>query len=170
MTIARQTITLQRGDDESVLIKVLYPDKQRVNLSDVRRVDLHVRVDTKRVIARSSEDGIDVTEKHKGELLINFPHELTQEAAWYRGEYDLQLTFNSGRVKTILRGEVHLTRDVTVVPGDVMSSNRLDNLEYCQVIEVVITSRKPAQVTDDEVIESGINIPDFKFIIDLNML
>lgn len=48
-----------------------------------------------------------------GELLLQFSHSLTEQAEWTRAIYDLQATDEDGKVKTLLRGTIELTHDIT---------------------------------------------------------
>lgn len=110
-------LKIQRGDDENRLIEFTQDDGSPFNLSDVARVDLHAATRSGVVLRLSTEDGSIqlLDEGVNGQMLLRFSHEMTQAETWTQAEYDLQLQFTNGTIKTVLKGNITLIHDVTVV-------------------------------------------------------
>lgn len=117
MALSNENISLIRGDDTSrvVWLKVRQTEGETpFDLSKVARIDLHANSGRNRVLSLSTEDdSITITEALQGKLLLTFEHTLTQEANWLEALYDLQLTFTSGRIQTVLKGKIKLEHDIT---------------------------------------------------------
>lgn len=118
MALTKVNIELIRGDDESRLVHLnqQQPDGTLIplDLTTVARFDLHGVVGNKTVLVLSSENGlIEVLNATAGELVVHFPHSLTENAKWLEAQYDLQLTLTSGRIKTVLEGKIKLKHDYT---------------------------------------------------------
>lgn len=113
----RAAIKLKRGDDELRQISLAYPSGKVLDLSSLQRADLHAvvsRPTAEKVLDLSTENQlIEVIDATAGKLLLHFPHSLTEDGDWVQAEYDLQLTFADGRIKTVLSGQVILSHDVT---------------------------------------------------------
>lgn len=117
--MAMQTIKLKRGDDEQRRVELKIQTQQQFvafDLSAVARADLHAVVMGKQVLELSTTNGqIELLDREQGQLLLTFPHILTQNATWDCADYDLQLIYRDGRVKTVLSGKILLSADVTKV-------------------------------------------------------
>lgn len=113
---SKANITLYRGDDETRVIRLTTTDGAPFDLSQIARVDLHARADDQPepVLRLSSETGeILALNPTLGELRVNFAHPLTARADWLEAQFDLQLTSQSGQIKTVLAGKIKLTHDIT---------------------------------------------------------
>lgn len=107
MELVKQGFSLYRGDDEAFLVKV----KGDIDLNDVERIDLHARFEKKVGLKLSTTDGtIKIID---GAILLDFASHTHENAEWKKAPYDLQLTFKSGRVRTIMTGHIELTHDYT---------------------------------------------------------
>lgn len=113
----RATIKLKRGDDELRQISLAYPSGKVLDLSSLQRADLHAvvsRPTAEKVLDLSTENQlIEVLNAAEGKLLLHFPHQLTENENWTTADYDLQLTFADGRIKTVLSGAIALLHDIT---------------------------------------------------------
>lgn len=113
----RATIKLKRGDDELRQITLTYPSGKVLDLSTLQRADLHAVTACRkgeRVLELSTENQlIEVLNATEGKLLLHFPHHLTENENWTTADYDLQLTFVDGRIKTVLSGAIALSHDIT---------------------------------------------------------
>lgn len=115
----RTAIRLRRGDDEIRLITLKHQSDTAFDLSDLARADLHAVADKQRVLELSTVNSlIKVINEAEGEILINIPHNLTENSEWKIADYDLQLTFSDGKIKTVLEGQIHLLQDVTRVSDE----------------------------------------------------
>ncbi|MGX2968816.1 hypothetical protein ACWIVU_00585 [Ursidibacter arcticus] len=112
-------IKLKRGDDEEYQVNVVQSDsgeESPFDLSQVERVDLHAKVNGKLVLSLSTTDGsIEFINRTSGVLLLNFSHQLTENAEWQTAEYDLQLIDRNDKRKTPLSGRIELSHDITQV-------------------------------------------------------
>lgn len=110
-------LKIQRGDDESRLIEFTQDDGSPFDLSDVARADLHAETRSGVVLRLSTQDGSIqlIDDGANGQILLRFTHEMTQAETWTQAEYDLQLQFKDGSIKTVLKGNLTLIHDVTVV-------------------------------------------------------
>lgn len=116
MGIAKANMKLQRGDDEMRLIEFKQDDGSPYDLSNVARVDMHLATHSGTVLQLSTENGsIQIVDGNSGQLLLNFSHELTQNEKWISAEYDIQLTYQDGKIKTVLQGQITLLHDITKV-------------------------------------------------------
>lgn len=110
-------IKLKRGDDEWRQITLTYPSGKVLDLSALQRADLHAVVcyqKIEKVLELSTENQlIEVLNAAEGKLLLHFPHQLTENESWTQADYDLQLTFADGRIKTVLSGQIILSHDIT---------------------------------------------------------
>lgn len=117
----RETLRLYRGDDYAIALTLRGRDGRAVNLTGVR-ADLHAAVAGETVLRMSTADSrIRAAQTPDGTpvLLIDFAHDLTAAADWQAADYDLQLTDAQGRIRTIMRGQIKLTGDITpAVPSD----------------------------------------------------
>lgn len=114
-----QPIKLKRGDDEQRLIELKTQVQNQLipfDLSEVARADLHAINAGKRVLELSTANGyIEILDRTLGQILLNFPHDLTQDATWLSADYDLQLTYHNGKIKTVMTGQILLSPDITNV-------------------------------------------------------
>lgn len=102
----KKNIKIYRGDDEAILVSVT-----GVDLQEVAQVDLHAVADKKAVLKLSTlDDTISITDEG---ILLDFKHETHKDVEVKKADYDLQLTFKSGRIKTILLGVIEFTHDFT---------------------------------------------------------
>ena len=119
----KTTINLYRGDDDECIAHLWEVQEdnslQPLVLRDAARLDLWASARGKVVISLSSTtDDIEVLDADGGVVLLKFKHETTAGATWLMAEYDLQITYNSGRVKTPIRaGRINLQHDVTPHQG-----------------------------------------------------
>ena len=113
-------IKLKRGDDEQYLVQILQENadgsQSPFDLSDTARADLHAKVGNKLELQLSTETGeIGWHNRATGELLLEFPHALTENADWLVADYDLQLIDRNDKRKTVLSGRIELSHDITKV-------------------------------------------------------
>lgn len=108
-----QKLELIRGDDHSIRLLVLNPDKTPVDLSSAE-FDLHAKTDDSDnpVIQLSTSDG--TIETASGRIVLHFAHDTTKDADWESANYDLQMR-KDGKRKTILQGKIKLIHDYTRV-------------------------------------------------------
>lgn len=96
-------MALYRGDTR--LIEVTLLTEQGAADLQGCRFKLHISPDEGEVIAPDIQVKDNV-------IMLYFSPTLTQDLAWQRGKYDLQMTRN-GVVTTILHGKVRLKEDIT---------------------------------------------------------
>lgn len=116
-------IKLKRGDDESRLVQIKHANDDDTllpfDLTDTQRADLHAKANGQIVLQLSTQDGsIEWYNRVNGELILNFSHQLHEDADWLNAEYDLQLINKQGKRKTVLSGQIVLSPDVTKVAND----------------------------------------------------
>lgn len=104
--MVKKPIKLYRGDDEALLVSV-----KGVDLAEVAKIDLHA-VGEKGVVFRMSTDDNTISITEDG-ILLDFKHDLHKDVEVKKANYDLQLTYNDGRIKTILVGTIEFTHDFT---------------------------------------------------------
>lgn len=102
----KKNIKIYRGDDEAILVSVT-----GIDLQEVAQVDLHA-VGEKGVVFRMSTDDNTISITEDG-ILLDFKHDLHKNVEVKKANYDLQLTYNDGRIKTILVGTIEFTHDFT---------------------------------------------------------
>lgn len=107
-------IDLIRGDDTDIAV-IITDDSTPLTLDRISRVDLHAKAQGKIALRLSSTDGS--IEMADGELVLHFDRHLTAGATWQQAAYDLQAVID-GKVKTVLRGSITLTHDITEVALD----------------------------------------------------
>lgn len=123
MNIAKQDITIKRGDDISRQINFYRVKKEqgnkvrtRLDISSLKRIDMHIKSNGKIQLRLSTEDKtILVKNKALGEVILVFKSSTTQKLKFTDGEYDMQFITASGKIKTILEGAFELDRDITKV-------------------------------------------------------
>lgn len=110
-----ERIRLYRGDDKTIRI-TLTQNKQPFSLDNIARIDLHAQYQGQTVLMLSTENAlIQIADKALGQILLSFPHRLTEMENWIEANFDLQLTFQDGTVKTVLGGSIQLVKDITKV-------------------------------------------------------
>lgn len=109
-------ISIYRGDttERLVTLKMRNADKSLTDfdLSNVARVDMEVKDGNKVLLTLStSNNSIEI----KGSsLLLKFAPTLTENAKWVQGRYDIQLTYNDGRIFTpVENSPFKLRHDIT---------------------------------------------------------
>ena len=81
------------------------------------RIDLQAKTAKKEIVLSlsTSDDSIVMLDKSQGQILVKISHDMTAEASWSQAYYDMQLIHNDGKVLTVLKGEVQMTKDITRV-------------------------------------------------------
>lgn len=108
----RQTLKLVRGDDVDFLLTLKDKSGQFIS-PDGLRFDLHVVGPQGEVLIDLSTENGGINIGEDGKIHLNFAHEHTAQAEWTVANYDLQLTTEEGKRKTIMFGKVQLTHDYT---------------------------------------------------------
>lgn len=107
-------IDLIRGDDSDIIVTLIVGDTP-LDIERISRADLHAKAQGKIVLRLSSTDGsIEMTDS---ELVLHFDRQTTTGATWQQAAYDLQAIIDD-KVKTVLRGTITLTHDITEVALD----------------------------------------------------
>ncbi|PVX40515.1 hypothetical protein C8D76_10388 [Pasteurella langaaensis DSM 22999] len=107
------SIRLKRGDDESRLLTLCNQDGSPFDLSDLERADLHAVAKSKEIVLSLSTTDKSIEILEQGQMLLTIHHSLTENQQWKIADYDLQLKFTDGRIKTIIEGQITLVHDVT---------------------------------------------------------
>lgn len=107
-------IELIRGDDTDIGV-IITDDTAPIAPERISRVDLHAKAQGKIALRLSSTDGS--IELGDGELVLHFDRYMTAGATWQQAAYDLQAIIDD-KVKTVLRGTITLTHDITEVALD----------------------------------------------------
>lgn len=102
-------IEIYRGDDTEIGIAVFDGDAP-LDVS-AGRLDMAIAPKVGEPARLSTEDGS--IEAIGNAVLLHFTHELTRDWAFKKADYDLQYTEPDGTVRTLLRGEVVVTHDIT---------------------------------------------------------
>lgn len=114
--IPRVNIHLNRGDDETKLIELILDNNKPYDVSQVERVDMHVKVGDLLVLEFSSlKKGLSIPNPPTGQIILDVTSDMTQDMQWSSGNYDMQLTYKDGRVRTIFGGILILKHDITRV-------------------------------------------------------
>ncbi|UNU74092.1 hypothetical protein LU293_04140 [Moraxella nasovis] len=107
-------LSLYRGDDIAKRFRFTQGDAP-YDTSQIARLDLQAYTETKtkrtQVLSLSSDDGIFIVDT--GVIIVNFSHDMTDNATWSMAKYDLQATMKDGRIKTLVQGVISLTHDMT---------------------------------------------------------
>lgn len=105
----QEDLSLYRGDDTT--IKVAFTTNEGDFLLGDGLLEMEIRPQIGQGVRLSSADG-GIALFNANTVLLNFTHNLTQNWSWKKADYDLQLT-KDGKVKTLMRGKVYLTHDIT---------------------------------------------------------
>ncbi|MFZ7109582.1 hypothetical protein ACLSZW_05370 [Avibacterium avium] len=105
----QQDFELYRGDD--TLFKLSFAQGEQPYLIEGGELTMDIVPMGGKIVRMSAQDNsiIVLDESH---ILLNFYHDLTKDWTWKKADYDLQLT-KDGKVKTLMRGKMHLTHDIT---------------------------------------------------------
>lgn len=102
---------IYRGDDSMYTLSFSFDDGSPAQLTGTRLVMDIVR--NKKVVTTLSTDaGNGVRIISPNEVLVTFSHALTKDWGWTKAVYDLQVE-RDGFVRTVLRGGINLTHDIT---------------------------------------------------------
>lgn len=120
MRLKPTNIELMRGDDEVRLVRLKRRTKTGellpFDLCRYQRFSLHARdTDSEELVVQLESDNQAITLQSavEGELLLHFAHATTENAEWGTADYDLQAVDEDGKIKTLLRGTIRLTHDIT---------------------------------------------------------
>lgn len=108
MKIQEQDFEIYRGDDTTFILDVRDSRGRKI---DFAGADLKMRLESKtHKVDFSLGKGLAVID---GDVNLVFSHELTKDWNFRSGKYDMQMIDSSGKVKTILKGEVKVVYDIT---------------------------------------------------------
>ncbi|MFZ7188081.1 hypothetical protein ACLSY8_09160 [Avibacterium avium] len=102
-------LEIYRGDDTTFCLR-LTQGKQPFDAIGASFA-LQIKPTNGEGVRLSSEDG-QIALFNASTLLLHFSHQLTQDWMFREARYDLQMT-KEGKVKTLLRGKILLTHDIT---------------------------------------------------------
>lgn len=107
--IHQEDLSLYRGDD--TIIKVTFTTQAGEFPIGDSLIEMEISPNQGQSIRLSSDNGL-ITKLDTNSILLHFDHALTQNLTWKKADYDLQIT-QKGKVKTLMRGKVFLTHDIT---------------------------------------------------------
>lgn len=106
--IQEYTFEIYRGDDTTFVLDVKDADGNDIDFSG-SVITMLIDFKTEQVLLKEGY-GIEIV---NNKLNIIFSHDLTKEWLFRNGKYDLQMVDSKGKYKTILKGTVEITRDIT---------------------------------------------------------
>ena len=102
---------LIRGDDTDITVTLLQDDAP-FDLSQITRIDLHAKDQSRVVIQLSTTDNsIEIV---GCQIVLHFDRALTHGALWRQAAYDMQIVIGA-KVQTVLSGTIELVHDITEV-------------------------------------------------------
>ena len=100
-----------RGDDTDITVTLLQ-DNAPFDLTQIARIDLHAKTQSRIVIQLSTTDNsIEIVD---GEIVLHFDRARTRGALWRQAVYDMQVVIGT-KVQTVLSGTIELMHDITEV-------------------------------------------------------